>query len=92
MGMSIFAAVWVGLPRQDIENQELLEDESLESCPPHYDGNSADDAIAGFELLRSPSHLGCELSFDQSKVEELKVQFKELTGQDAKVWLSPCVW
>jgi hypothetical protein len=92
MGMSIFAAVWVGLPRQDIENEELLEDESLEVCPPHYDGNSDDDAIAGFELQRSPSHLGCELSFDQSKVEELKVQFKELTGQDAKVWLSPCVW
>lgn len=92
MGMSIFAAVWVGLPRQNIEKQELLEDESLEVCPPHYDGNGADDAIAGFELLRSPNYLAREFSFDQSRCDELKKKFKEITGQDAKVWLSPCVW
>lgn len=86
MSTSSKAAIWVGLPREAITNQDLIEDESLEVCPPYMDGNGASYAIAGFELLmaRYPT----ELALDDTKLIKLKERFQQLTGQTAKVWLS----
>lgn len=95
MGMDIKAAVFVGLPRNEIESddlQEWIDEEEIEVCPPHYDGYSADWAICGFELAGCGRYEPREFSWDQAAVDRLKAQFKELTGQDAKVWISPYVY
>jgi hypothetical protein len=92
MGVDTRAAVFVGLPRKEIENQELIDNDELEVCPPHYDGGGDDDAIAGFELAGCDCYSASEFVWDQSKCDELKAEFKSLTGQDAKVWLSPYVF
>lgn len=92
MGIDYKASVFVGLPRADIytaDKQELLEDEQLEVCPPCYGGGGEDYAICGFELARSETYGAREFTYDSERCEKLKAQFKELTGLDAKVWLSP---
>lgn len=95
MGMDIKAAVFVGLPRSEIEHEDLsdlIDNEELEVCPPHYDGNGAEWAIVGFELASCGRYEASEFAFDAEKCAELSARFKELTGQDAKVWLSPYVY
>lgn len=89
MGIDYRAAVFVGLPRCEIEDQELIENGDLDVCPPYYDGNSADHAIAGLEYSGSETYGASEFAWDQAKVDELKAEFKKLTGKDAKVYLSP---
>lgn len=88
MGISYSAKVMVGLPRGAIKNQQLIEDE-LTVCPPYYDDNSEDYAIAGLTYVSSGPFSTKEFTWDQAKIDELKVEFKKLTGQEAKVWLSP---
>ena len=89
MGIDYRAAVFVGLPRGEIENQELFEDEQLDVCPPHYDGNSEDYAIAGFEYAGSETYGASEFEWNPAKIDELKAEFHKLTGQTAKIYLSP---
>jgi len=95
MGIDIESAIMVGLPREELGNLDILEDfidgEELECCPYCYDGDGNDDSIVGFAFKRSDSWPS-ELEWDQTKIDELKVKFKDVTGQDAKVWLSPWVW
>lgn len=90
MGIYYSAQVIVGLPRCEIQKEELIEDEELTVCPPYYDGNDADHAIAGLEYLATRDHQAAEIDWDQEKINQLKAEFKELTGQDAKVFISPC--
>jgi hypothetical protein len=93
MGIDTQASIFVGLPREEIERgDELIEAEDLEVCPPCYDGNSERHAIAGFSLFTSECYCAVEIEWDAAEVERLKVKFKALTGQDAKVYLSPNVW
>jgi hypothetical protein len=89
MGIDYRAAVFVGLPRGEIQNQDLIDDDELEVCPPYYDGNGARHAIAGFEYKGSDTYAATEFEWDQAKVDELKAEFKTLTGQMAKVYISP---
>lgn len=91
MGVDTKAAIFVGLPREEVDS-ELIENEALEVAPPHYDGNGEDYAIAGFALAMSEDYGASEFKWDAAKVEDLLAQFKELTGKDAKVWLSPYVY
>ena len=89
MGIDYKAAVFVGLPRSDVDDQELIENEELEVCPPYYDGNSDDGAIAGFAYSTTPTYSARELKWDHAEIDKLKAKFKKLTGQEAKVYLSP---
>lgn len=87
--MDISAAVFVGLEREEIGNQDLIHSGRLSICPPRYDGEVESYAIAGFKLLNAVSPM--ELVLDEEKIQHLKAEFKVLTGQDAKVWLTPRV-
>lgn len=92
MLIDVSAAIMVGLPQVQIEHaQELLNDELLESCPPYYDSETDDEVITGFIFKESESYNAVNLEWNQKKIDELKIKFKEITGQDAKVWLSPMV-
>jgi len=95
MGIDYEAAIMVGLPRGDIECEDiadLIYEEELEVCPPYYDGSDDDGAIVGLTYKVSGTYQASEFKWDQTLVDALKTEFKKLTGQDAKVWLSPLGW
>lgn len=92
MGIDYKASIFVGLPRKEITNNQLIENEELEVCPPYYDGDSDENAICGFSYLESPTYGAVELKIDRNVVDELKAKFFDLTGQNARVWLSTKGW
>ena len=92
MGVEYSGQIIVGLPRSQITNRELFENEELEICPPHYDGNSEPYAIAGFTYLDSGDYSSTELVWDQAEIDALKQKFTDLTGQVANVYLSTHGW
>lgn len=93
MGIEYKAAIIVGLPRHEFEDQdqlnEWIDNEEVEVCSPYYDGSDADWAIAGFFVATSELYSPSLFSWDAERVGELAAQFKDLTGKDGKVWLSP---
>lgn len=92
MGVDYQAAIIVGLPRKEIELEDLqdkIDDGDLETCAPYYDGDSDDDAIVGHMYKKSRCYSPVEFEWDQVAIDKLKADFKETTGQDAKVWISP---
>lgn len=92
MGVEYSGQIIVGLPRSAITNQDLIHDDELEVCSPHYDGAGEPYAIAGFRYLDSGDYSNTELVWDANKIEQLKQKFHKLTGQDAKVYLSTHGW
>ena len=92
MGVDYQASIFVGLPRKEITNEQLIEDEKLEVCPPYYDGDSDENAICGFPVQESPTYGAVELKIDRNVIDELKAKFWDITGQDARVWLSTKGW
>ncbi len=89
MGIDYRAAIFVGLPRGEIENKDLIDAEILEVCPPYYDGDSDESAIAGFPFKTSERYSAVEFEWNRTQIDALKSKFKEETGQEAKVYLSP---
>jgi len=97
MGIDYRAAVMVGLKQEDIESEGILEEiwdgeSELEICAPYYDGGDSDNAIVGLSYAVSDTYGPDEFTWNQEKIDELKVKFKKATGQDAKVWISPMGW
>jgi hypothetical protein len=89
MGIEYSAVLIVGLPRGDIEDQEVIDDE-LEAVAARYDGDGEDDAIAGIVIVDSGDYQAKEITFDQAKVDAAKEKFRKLTGQEGKLYLTPC--
>lgn len=92
MGINYKAAIVVGLQQCDLEFDELeehLDDGTLRRCPPYYDGSDADDAVVGFIYRQSGAYCSGEIEWDQAQIDKLKADFKAITGQDAKVFLTP---
>lgn len=87
MGIEYKAAIMVGLPREafmDLDQlEEWLDNEDLEVCAPYY------DAIVGLHYRTSADYAAIELVWDQGLIDRKLAEFKELTGMDGKVWLSP---
>jgi hypothetical protein len=95
MGVDTRAAIFVGLPRNEIKHDDLqdwIDAGEISVCPPYYDGYGADHAIVGWELAGCECYAPSEFLYDAAASQTLKERFKELTGQDAKVWLSPYVF
>ncbi len=97
MGIDYNAAIMVGLERGSITMDEdvlegLIDEEELEDCPPYYDGNGDDGTIVGFIYKMSGTYEASEFAWDETEVDQLKKQFKKVTGQDAKIWISPMGW
>lgn len=93
MSIDYSAAIFVGLPRGEFDAatlDDLLYADELEVCPPSYDGGDDDHAIVGFSVKGSPDYAAVEFTWDAQTIARLKAEFKELTGLEARVWLSPC--
>ena len=92
MGIFYSAVIIVGLPQCEILNQDLIDADEIHVCPPFFDGGGEDHAIAGWTYIDSGDFRAEEINIDLDVIEALKYKFKKLTGQDAKVYLSPRGW
>lgn len=93
MGIDYRAVVVVGVQKGTIENfdkyEALVDDGELETISPYYDGGSDDAAVVGLVYTTTDDYSPSEFRWNQQAVDKLKERFKELTGDDAEVWLSP---
>jgi hypothetical protein len=85
MGIEYSAALIVGLHRDEIEDEDLIDE--LDQAAPYYDGG--DEAIVGVYVERTGDYQALEITLDQAKVDAAKAKFRELTGQDGKLYLTP---
>jgi hypothetical protein len=88
MGMYYKAKLIVGLPHDEIEidDEEILDD--MDRACGYYDCDS-DSRILGVTIASSEDYSATEITLDQTKVDAAKAKFRELTGQDGKLYLSP---
>lgn len=91
MGMYYKAKLVVGLPYGelvfDLEDEDDLLDE-LDRASPYYDCDQ-DDMIFGVEIAATSDYSHQEFTYDQAKVDSAKLEFKELTGKEGRLFLSP---
>jgi hypothetical protein len=85
MGMSYSAALIVGLHRDQIEDEDVIDE--LDMAAPYYDGG--DEAIVGLFVERTGDYQAKEITLDQAKVDAAKAKFRDLTGLDGKLYLTP---
>jgi hypothetical protein len=88
MGMYYKAKLIVGLPQDEIEldDEEILDD--MDRACGYYDGGS-DATILGVTVASSGDYSAEEVDLDLAKIDDAKAKFRELTGQDGKLYLSP---
>ena len=96
MGIDTNAVIVVGLPRGELNHiddlEKLVDEEVLEIVSAWYDGEGADEAVAGIIFKSSPTYDATEIRWDENKILKLKEEFKRATGKEAKVLLMPQAW
>jgi hypothetical protein len=85
MGIEYSAALIVGLHRDQIDAEDQVE--QLDQAAPYYDGS--DEAIVGVIVERTGDYQAKEITLDQANVDAAMAKFRELTGQDGKLYLTP---
>lgn len=94
MGIDYQGAVIVGLHVEDLINHEKYEefvDGGLDQASPYYDG--FDQAILGVFAECSDTYSASEITGSvDAKIRAAKDKFKEKTGLDGKVWITPVGW
>ena len=95
MGIDVGSALVVGLPLYDVvestgEYYEKYEDD-LDRISPYYDADP-EHCLLGYKIC------GTDYAYDElssnflEKITTAQVKFKNLTGKDAKIYVSPNVW
>jgi len=88
----VVGATWSSIPLDDesFDNiKQLVDDGEFDDFPPCYDGGR--EGVFGYELEITPDYYYSEINtvgFNE-KVNALKQQFLEMTGFEAKVYLTP---
>lgn len=97
MGIRYSAAIVVGLPYEELCSDDFLEkhdyddwasEHDIEDVSPYYDADR-EDWVVGFICKRSPDFAWSTFEWDQAMVDELKQRFNELTGKEARVFITP---
>ena len=83
------ASVVVGLPYYQIKNPDIIKDKLkiFSSCI--GSDSDKDSTIAGIECLSDKLSDDKPYVWNQAYVELSRQRFKEMTGQDGKVWINP---
>jgi hypothetical protein len=88
MGMYYKAKLIVGLPKDEIESDDEDMVDDLDRACGYYDCDE-DSMIVGVEVESTGDFEAREISLDAAKVDAAKAKFRDLTGQDGKLYLSP---
>jgi hypothetical protein len=88
MGTYYKAKLIVGLPQDEIESDDEDMIDDLDRACGYYDCDS-DSRIVGVEVESTSDYQAKEISLDQTKIDAAKAEFRKLTGQDGKLYLSP---
>jgi len=96
MGVEYRAAIVVGLPYNDFseDKHQLFEDETLEMFGPYFDAGW-DDSLFGFSLVQSGDYSATEFVMSlelANKLATISAKFKDITGLEAKTYLTPVGW
>lgn len=91
MSIEYYAVIIVGLPRGDFKDGNKLgewrDSDKIQCCAPYYDGD--EHGIYGIEAYHTDCYSATELNYDPVKIEQALLKFKDITGMDGKIWLSP---
>lgn len=96
MGIDIGARIIVGLPYDQITGierealDEQIDNGDIDGASPYFDA-PRDHCVYGIEVAES-DYLAEELSLSDEQINSAKQQFKDLYGQEPKVYLSANVW
>lgn len=83
----VVGAAWEDINEDAIDNiDELVENGDLHDFPPFYGGYR--EGLFGLYIVNSPDYSYCEMEYTAEDVEVAKQKFKELTGIDAKIYLT----
>lgn len=89
MSQTYEACVVVGLPYNKVkEFEDLIDEGTLETFPPYYDAPLR-DCICGLKFASSDEYSFSEFKWNEDTINSLKDEFKDLTGKDAQVWITP---
>lgn len=88
MGTYYTAKLIVGLPQDEIESDDEDMVDDLDRACGHYDCD-AESRIVGVEVESTSDYQAKEITLDQAKVDAAKAKFRELTGQEGRLYLSP---
>lgn len=88
MGMYYKAKLIVGLPKDEIESDDEDMVDDLDRACGYYDCGE-DSMIVGVEVESTADFQAKEITLDMAKVAAAEAKFRELTGQDGKLYLSP---
>ena len=94
MGIHTSAVIAAGLPFGEFTDEdrrdELIEVGELEVISPYYDAD-LENCIIGVTVASTGRYKPAELELDLIEVMNLKGEFFKLTGESAKLYLSPLV-
>ena len=92
MSISSKAVLMVGLPREDFESEDYIDNEYLTFCPPSYD--SADGIVGIIVESANEDDFKEVLSIADldKKLKKEALKFKNLTGLDAKIYITQKWW
>lgn len=88
MGMYYKAKLIVGLPKEEIESEDEDMVDDLDRACGYYDCDEG-SMIIGVEVESTGDYQAKEISLDAAKIDAAKAEFRKLTGQDGKLYLSP---
>jgi hypothetical protein len=88
MGMYYKAKLIVGLPKDEIESDDEDMVDDLDRACSYYDCDE-DSMIVGVEVESTGDYQAKEIRLDMAKVAAAETEFRRLTGQDGKLYLSP---
>jgi hypothetical protein len=88
MGMYYKAKLIVGLPKDEIESEDEDMVDDLDRACGYYDCGE-DSMIVGVEVESTGDYQAKAITLDMAKVQAAEAEFRKLTGQDGKLYLSP---
>jgi hypothetical protein len=88
MGMYYKAKLIVGLPQDEIETDDEDALDDMDRAHAYYDADS-DSTIVGVEVEATSDYQAKEISIDLAKIDAAKAEFRKITGQEGKLYLSP---
>lgn len=100
MGIDIGCCLIVGVPGDDLDNEDILgekglydyvDDNDLDYSSPWYDAGCR-EGIVGIKVITTGNYTSIDVQHLMFAIEHARKQFKELTGMEPSLYLSNNVY